>query len=127
MAPPKKPIDEKLLGTLAKVQCTMEEMAAACDCSKDTLERRYAAFIKKAQESGKSSLRRVQWKNALGGNVAMQIWLGKQLLGQREPKSQLELSGDEENPVQFIMLPTPEGRNGNGNGDKRAKTDRPKK
>ena len=123
MAPPKKQIDEKLLKTLASVQCTMEEMAAACDCSIRTLERRYVALIKKAQDSGRSSLRRVQWKNALGGNVAMQIWLGKQLLGQREPKSQLELSGDEENSVQFIMIPTPKGRNGDGNGKQKAPKD----
>ena len=125
MAPPKKQIDEKLLTVLANVQCTMEEMAAACDCSKDTLERRYAALIKKAQEGGRSSLRRSQWKLALKGNPAMNIWLGKQLLGQHEPRQDIGLSDPSGGPVQFIMLPA-KGKNGNGNGNK-AKTDRPKK
>ena len=58
--------------------------------------------------------------------------LGIFLLKARKPekyreRTQLQLSGDEENPVQFVMLPAPKGRNGNGNGDKRAKADRPKK
>ena len=33
---------------------------------------------------GKISLRRAQFEKALGGNVAMQIWLGKQHLDQRD-------------------------------------------
>lgn len=33
---------------------------------------------------GKRSLRRMQWKSAKGGNATMQIWLGKQLLGQTD-------------------------------------------
>lgn len=32
----------------------------------------------------KTSLRRLQWKKASEGNVAMLIWLGKQILGQKE-------------------------------------------
>ena len=33
---------------------------------------------------GKISLRRAQFEKALGGNVAMQIWLGKQHLDQKD-------------------------------------------
>ena len=40
--------------------------------------------IEKGREHAKISLRRMQFKSAEGGNVTMQIWLGKQLLGQRD-------------------------------------------
>jgi hypothetical protein len=32
----------------------------------------------------KASLRRIQWKLAEAGNATMCVWLGKQLLGQRD-------------------------------------------
>jgi len=61
-------------------------MAAFLDCGKRTLERRYGAVIEKGREGMKLSLRRMQYQTADKGNVAMQIWLGKQYLGQREPR-----------------------------------------
>jgi len=48
--------------------------------------------MNKGLENGKSSLRRIQWKSALGGNTTMQIWLGKQYLQQRDMHS-AELTG----------------------------------
>lgn len=84
MARPKKTIDENLVRKLATILCTMEEIAAICECSVDTLERRFADVIKKAKEVGKSSLRRLQWESAQKGNITMQIWLGKQHLEQRD-------------------------------------------
>lgn len=77
-------IDEKVVESLASINCTMIEIASAVGCSVDTLERRFADIIRKGREVGKSSLRRLQWKQAEGGNVSMLIWLGKQWLGQRE-------------------------------------------
>jgi hypothetical protein len=35
-------------------------------------------------EGGRKSLRRMQYESATKGNIAMQIWLGKQYLGQRD-------------------------------------------
>lgn len=84
MARPKLQIDESLVEKLASIHCTMEEIASVCSCSVDTLERRFAEVIKKARAKGKSSLRRLQWENAQKGNVSMQIWLGKIILGQVE-------------------------------------------
>lgn len=84
MARPLKEIDESLVEKLASIHCTMEEIASVCDCSVDTLERRFAELIKKAKDKGKSSLRRHQWESAQKGNVTMLIWLGKQLLGQTD-------------------------------------------
>lgn len=92
MAPQKLKLDEKLIKDLASIHCTMEEIAAMCHCSVDTLERRYAEIIKKGKEEGKSSLRRLQWKSAKGGSIPMQIWLGKQMLNQRD-RSEQEVAG----------------------------------
>lgn len=40
--------------------------------------------LKKGRADGRSSLRRMQFQTAEKGNPTMQIWLGKQLLGQRD-------------------------------------------
>lgn len=80
----KKIIDMKILEELCLIQCTMGEMAAVLDVSIDTLRDNHCESIKKWQEAGKSSLRRMQWKKAMEGNVPMLIWLGKHLLGQKD-------------------------------------------
>jgi len=77
-------IDTELLASLAKIHCTYQEMAAILNCSIDTLRDRFSHVIKKAQEEGKASLRRMQYLKAEEGNVTMQIWLGKQLLQQSD-------------------------------------------
>lgn len=77
-------VDVKVLEGLAKISCTYAEMAAILDVSENTLERRFGPRIKAWAESGKSSLRRAQWKAALAGDRTMLVWLGKQMLGQRD-------------------------------------------
>lgn len=81
---PPKQIDENEVYKLAQLWCTHEEIAAHVDCSVDTLDRHFAEIIKKGKEEGKASLRRMQWRSALDGNVSMQIWLGKVILKQKE-------------------------------------------
>ena len=80
----KRYVNEDLLLKLAAHHCTYEEMASICGCSVDTLVRRYKKKIMNAQKEGKASLRRLQWRSAQEGSIPMQIWLGKQLLGQRD-------------------------------------------
>lgn len=88
MARPKLVIDEALVQSLAEIQCTHEEIAHVVGCSVDTLARRgFAELINKARETGRSSLRRQQWHTAMNGNPTMQIWLGKQYLGQQDKSS----------------------------------------
>ncbi len=84
MARPKKVIDVKLVEKLAAIHCTIAEIADICEVSRDTIERRYAALIAKARAEGKMSLRKYQWEAVKKGNVSMMIWLGKQLLDQRD-------------------------------------------
>ena len=90
-------IDFKQLKSLCGIQCTKREASAYLGCSDDTLERRikekydqtWGEFFDKHSSSGKVSLRRKQFEGALGGNVTLQIWLGKQYLGQSD-KNYLE-------------------------------------
>ena len=84
MARPVKPINENQLKTLCRIQCTLAEMAAVLEVDKSTLSRRYATDIENWRADGRTSLRRAQWKKALGGNPTMLIWLGKQELGQKD-------------------------------------------
>lgn len=83
---PPADVDAEDVEKLAVLMCTMEEIAAHFNVSVDTLERNFADVIKRGRERGKESLRRMQWKSAMDGNVTMQIWLGKQILKQKEPK-----------------------------------------
>lgn len=85
MARPKIELDKRQIKELAKIQCTMTEVAAVMGCSVDTLERNYAEIIKIGRECGKESLRKAQWKKAVvEGHPSMLIWLGKFYLGQKE-------------------------------------------
>jgi hypothetical protein len=85
MARPRKEIDEDQVERLAMLACTTQEIATVFACSTDTIERRFAAALAKGRAEGNISLRRAQMRTALKGNHTMQIWLGKQRLGQKEP------------------------------------------
>jgi hypothetical protein len=82
---PKKEIDVQVLKHLCEMQCTLTECAHVLGVSTDTLKRNYADVIQLGKSQGKISLRRAQWKNAIEkNNVTMQIWLGKNILGQTD-------------------------------------------
>lgn len=84
MARPKKVIDEDQLFKLAAINCSLAEMAAVLNCDVKTLTNRFSHVIEKGRENGKMSLKRKQYEVAMGGNVSMLIWLGKNILGQRD-------------------------------------------
>ena len=91
MARPKKhKIDTKQLEQLASFGCTNREIASFFDCSESLLKKSYSSFLTKGRDKGKIRLRQMQWKSAENGNVTMQIWLGKQLLGQSEQPMVME-------------------------------------
>ena len=83
---PKKFVDLELVEKLAHIQCTYPEIASTLGLSVDTLLRNkdFAATYKRGAEGGRKSLRRMQFESANRGNIAMQIWLGKQYLGQSD-------------------------------------------
>lgn len=79
-------IDWVLVEDLARIQCTVDEIAAIIKVPKSTLHGKpeFSDVYKRGSDNGKASLRRAQWKLALAGNATMCIWLGKNLLGQRD-------------------------------------------
>lgn len=81
---PLKDIDPKQVVALAKIGCTNVEIAEALDCSHDTLETRFSVQLKKGRAHVRQSLRRRQLARAEAGSDTMLIWLGKQLLGQKD-------------------------------------------
>ncbi len=105
MARPKKEISAVQVYKLAKMHNTNEEIAEFFGCSTDTVERRFAGELAKGRAEGKQRLRKLQWIAAEKGNVIMQIWLGKQYLGQKDKSEveqtnreiKIEISKDDEN------------------------------
>lgn len=83
---PKLEIDLRAVEKAAAIGCTQEEIGFLVGCSDRTLQKREDCreAIARGSASMKTSLRRLQWKKASEGNVAMLIWLGKQILGQKE-------------------------------------------
>ena len=69
---------------LAALGCDLQEMADWFGVARDTLKYNFSEYIAKGRADLKHRLRRAQIKTALDGNATMQIWLGKQYLGQRE-------------------------------------------
>lgn len=103
MGRPPSEVDLALLKKLARIHCTQEEMADILGVSVDTLTRNFADAIKEARAHGRSSLRRKQFRIAERGNVGMLIWLGKQLLEQRDRAWQ-EHSGPGGKPIETTSL-----------------------
>lgn len=88
MAAPRK-INADELGTLASLQCTQAELAAFFCVSTQAVEAalrkpEFRAAYDNGRHNGLISLRRAQFQKALEGNSTMLIWLGKQLLGQKD-------------------------------------------
>lgn len=87
---PRIEIDLEELRKLCELHCTDEEIASWLGISVETITNRkqtdeeFIRVYKKGFADGKQSLRRLQWENAKKGNITMQIWLGKQLLGQAD-------------------------------------------
>ena len=70
-----------------KIMCTQEEIGDLCGLSQPQVCARIhddpelAEAYRRGQATAKQSLRRIQFKNALAGNVVAGIWLSKQHLG----------------------------------------------
>lgn len=91
MARPLKQIDKREFELLCGLQCTQVEIADFFDCDVDTIQswckREYklsfSEVFRRKRGKGKISLRRKQWKLA-DTSPAMAIFLGKQILDQRD-------------------------------------------
>lgn len=83
-------IDSKIFENLCGIQCELSEIAHAFSCSEADVKGWCSRHYKKPfgevyenfSSAGKMSLRRAQYKSAMEGNVKMQMFLGRQWLGQ---------------------------------------------
>lgn len=88
--PPRTKLPLETVEKLAAIGCTDQDIAYVCGVSPKTVQRRrkddavFLSAIEKGQATGRVNLRTAQWKLALAGNSTMQIWLGKQHLGQTD-------------------------------------------
>ena len=92
-------IDGQQVEAMCQMGCTLDEVGSVLGCSRDTLERRFAARISKGRLGGKVRLRKAQMNAAMSGNITMLIWLGKNILGQSDKIDQ-QLSGPDGGPIQ---------------------------
>jgi hypothetical protein len=85
-------IDRANFEKLCAMCATQDEIAGFFECSPDTILRfchdtygeTFAEVFKRYSAKRRVSLRRQQFEIAEKGNVTMQIWLGKQYLGQSD-------------------------------------------
>ena len=82
---PRKPVDVRQVRKLAEIGCTYEEIAAVVGVHKSQISRSYATHVKEGHERLRTTMRRAQIKAAKAGSAVLLIWLGKILLGQRDP------------------------------------------
>src|SRR4051812_19718399 len=100
-------VDVVELEKLCSLQCTYEEIAAWFNVSVRTIESRrkqpkFAEAMDRGKARGRISVRRQQMKLLESGNATMGVWLGKQLLGQRD---EIDYRVEEFSVQQVICLP----------------------
>ena len=91
MGRPKKIIDKGIFEELCQIQCTEVEICHVLHVCEDTLNtwcketygKTFSETFEQNKAGGRVSLRRLQWKHA-EKNPAMAMFLGKNLLGQRD-------------------------------------------
>ena len=92
MARPKKyKIDPEQVEKLSGLGCTNTEIASFFGCDESLIRKSYSEFLTKGRADMKIKLRKLQWKSADKGNVTMQIFLGKNILGQQDRLETAEL------------------------------------
>lgn len=105
-------IDWEKVDQFLMAGCTGTEVAAYFGCHPDTLYNKckekfkmgFSQYCQEKRSKGDNFLKNAQYKNAMGGNTTMQIWLGKQRLDQREPSSKDAEAYDEKMKLAFTAL-----------------------
>jgi hypothetical protein len=85
MARPKKyNIDGNHVQNLARLGCTNIEIANFYGCDESLIRHSYSEFLTKGRSEQKLRLRQLQMRSAENGNITMQIFLDKNILGQAD-------------------------------------------
>ena len=80
----KKVVPPDEVWKLASIGCTDEEISSWFGIDRQTLKYNFLEYMQKGRLELRQRLRQAQIKTAINGNAALQIWLGKQYLGQQE-------------------------------------------
>lgn len=112
---PKIEINKEQFEKLCAIQATEEEIAGWFNCSEETIRRfckkeykkQFCEVYKSLSANGRISLRRTQFKIAEAGNATMAIWLGKQILGQRDRQ---DVALDAEKDFVINIMPASVGK-----------------
>ena len=103
---PRVEIDLGLVERSAHIGCTNDEIVALLGIGRSTFYDRLKddpelqEVIDRGRAVGRATLRRLQWQGAESGNPTMLIWLGKQMLDQ---KDKLENSGTMDTNTRLIV------------------------
>ncbi len=103
---PPFPWDYAQLRQMRSIQCTDDEIATIFGCTTKTIERakrrdpKFREAYEKGSAEGKQTLRRAQVAAAYKGNATMLVWLGKQMLGQKDVVRN-EITGGDGEPIKF--------------------------
>src|SRR5687768_8357987 len=102
-------IDLVELEKLCALQCTDEEIAAWFGVSAKTIAKRrkqpkFAEVMERGRAKGRVSVRRAQMKLLEAGNATMGVWIGKNVLGQRDVIT-TEHTGMAGGPIQVAYKP----------------------
>lgn len=125
--------DLLIVEEMAKISCTKQEIAGVLGFHENIFKHHQGLkdAYNRGHERMKTSLRRMQWKTAMKGNPIMQIFLGKQYLGQadkvetkNEKESEDAIRRRFENKLAKLIDITPKGqvvkipeRRGEGNSE----------
>lgn len=104
---PQLAIDWDTVGKLLEAGCSGESIAAQLGVHRTTLYNRcktdmgltFSTLSQQKKMLGDNLLRAKQYQTAMSGNVTMQIWLGKQRLGQTD---KLEHQGKDGGPIRTV-------------------------
>ncbi|MAS82730.1 MAG: hypothetical protein CMF45_08575 [Legionellales bacterium] len=126
MSRPRKEIDGEQVRKLAALHCTVDEIADILECSRDTIYRHQKDALEKGRAEGKMRLRTMQFKSASNGSASMLIWLGKQMLGQKDQQEVIAIDEEEkrlDDAAVDDLLKKISGSNGSGNKNKTTSSD----
>jgi hypothetical protein len=98
------PIDPTVVEGMASVGATDVEIAHFVGAGEETIRRRFGAILLKSRSGMRLRLRQAQYKLALDGNPTMCIWLGKQMLGQRDSLTTLPIDPTQMSTEQLERL-----------------------
>lgn len=83
-------LDPEQVEALARIGCTMAEMAAFFKCSISTLHLNYNESIERGRDASKASVRRMMWKHGeLGNSTALKYLVTNILKEKIEDRSDL--------------------------------------